>query len=61
MADACGIDNKDAMFRRFTNTCGAHCIPDKKTARDKMTEHLIKVITKNVEHHMDINIDKLSS
>ena len=32
MADACGIDNKDAMYQRFT--CGAYLIQDKKIARD---------------------------
>ena len=48
MADACGIDNKDAMYRRFTDSCGAFHIPDKPTARNKMIEHLVKIIKCNV-------------
>ena len=42
MADACELDNRDAMYRRFTDSCGAFVIPDKPTARNKMVEHLVK-------------------
>lgn len=33
MADVCGVGNKKAMYRRFTDTCRAQCIPDKDTQR----------------------------
>ena len=55
MADTCGLDNRDAMYRRFTGSCGAY--PDKKTARNKMIEHLVRIIKCNVEFHMDVQID----
>ena len=57
MADACGLDNSDAMYRRFTDTCGAYCILDKQTARNKMVEHLLKIIACNTKFHLDIEID----
>ena len=57
MADACGIDNCDAMYRRFTDTCGAYCIGDKKTARNKMVEHLVKIVACNIAYHLDIHMD----
>lgn len=57
MAKACGLDNEEAMYRRFTDTCGAFEISDKKIARNNMTEHLVKVIAQNVEHPYDIQID----
>ena len=44
------------MYRHFTDRCGAFEIPDKKMARDKITEHLIKVVAKNIEHNLDIEI-----
>jgi len=57
MAKACGIDNEVAMCRRFTDTCGAHEIPDASTARNKMIEHLVRIIARNVEANHDIVID----
>lgn len=33
IADACGVDNKEAMYRHFTDTCRAQCIPDKDSQR----------------------------
>ena len=56
MADPCGLDNRDTMYRRFTDTCGAYCIPDKKTARNKMVEHLVKIVSCNIAYHLDIHM-----
>lgn len=57
MARACGADNEEAMLRRFTDTCGAHCIENARVARNNLVEHLIKVIARNVKHVHDIDLD----
>ena len=57
MARACGVDNEEAMYRRFCDTAGAHCIPNAATARNNLVEHLVKVIVKNVKHIHDIEVD----
>ena len=57
MALACGRDNEDAMYRRFTDTCGSHLIANVKTARNNLVEHLVKVIARNVEFNHDVDID----
>ena len=57
MSKACGLDNEVAMYRRFTDTCGAHEIPDSTTARNKLIEHLVKVIARNMDANHDIVID----
>ena len=54
---ACGIDNEDAMYRRFCDTAGAHCIPTSNIARNNLVEHLVKVISKNIKHIHDIEIN----
>lgn len=56
-AQACGLDNEEAMYRRFTDTCGAYEIPDKKIARNNMTEHFVHTLAQNIEHHLDVTID----
>ena len=57
MALACGVDNEDAMYRRFTDTCGAHLIANAKIARNNLVEHLVKIIARNVEFNHDVEID----
>ena len=57
MALACGADNEDAMYRRFTDTCGAHLIANAKTARNNLVEHLVKIIARNVEFNHNVEID----
>ena len=57
MAKACGLDNEQDMYRRFTDTCGAFEIKNRAIARNNMIEHLIKIIAKNVEFNHDIVID----
>ena len=34
MAKACGLDNEEAMYRRFCDIAGAHCIENRKVARN---------------------------
>ena len=41
MAKACGIDNDCAMYRRFTDTCGAYEIPDAARARNQLRQKLL--------------------
>ena len=57
MAKACGIDNECAMYRRFTDTCGAYEIPNALAARYKLIEHLTKIIARNMSHVHNIEID----
>ena len=57
MAKACGIDNECAMYRKFTDTAGAHEIPESATAHNKLIEHLTKVIARNMHHVHNIEID----
>ena len=57
MAKACGLDNEKAMFRRFTDTCGAHEIKTTVIARNNLIEHLVTIIAKNVEFNHNIEID----
>ena len=58
MSKACGIDNEVAKYRRFTDTCGAHEIATQSTARNKLIEHLVKIITRNMQavHNLDIDV-----
>lgn len=37
-ARACGIENEDAMYRCFTDTCGTHCIESKRDGRDRIVD-----------------------
>ena len=57
MSKACGLDNEQAMYRRFTDTCGAFEIKNRSIARNNMIEHLIKIIAKNVEFNHDVTVD----
>lgn len=57
MARACSTDNEDAMYRRFTDTCGAYLIDTKIKARNNLIEHLVKIIAKNVSHMYNVEID----
>ena len=58
MAKACGLDNEQAMYRRFTDTCGAHEIKNRTIGRNNLIEHLITIIAKNAEFNHDIVLDK---
>ena len=57
MADSCSPDNREAMYRRFTDTCGAHHIDTKRTARERLPVHLCKMIKKNIDYNFGTNLD----
>ena len=43
MAESMGPDNETAMYRRFTDTCGAHYIGTRDHARGKLAKQLCEV------------------
>ena len=47
----------DAMYRRFTDTCGAYCIDSKVQARKRLPVFLLRMIQKNIKFHTDVEID----
>ena len=57
LAGSCGIDNKEAMFRRFTDTCGAYEIGSRLDASAKLMPHLLKVIIKVMKAHHSIDME----
>lgn len=56
LANSCGIDNADAMYRRFVDTAGAYWISNREDTK-RLTKHLIKVIQRNVKEIWDIDIN----
>ena len=50
LAQSCGIDNFQAIFRRLTDTCSAHQVQTRDDC--KMTEYTVGMIKENIRHHM---------
>ena len=63
MARSSGPDNQAAMYRRFTDTCGAHFIGTEVTARNRLPVHLVRIICANLEfnHNMEIDVETVIS
>ena len=60
MAQACGLDSRDPMYRRLTDTCGAHEIATKAAARCRLPVHLLRVIKHNLSQFgIDIDVDNV--
>lgn len=61
LAESCGVDNANAIFRRFTDTCGAYQIRSRADCLKKMVEHLILIIKRNMNaiHGLDIDVHKV--
>ena len=57
LAQACGLDNEEAIYRRLTDTCGAHKIDSRHDAVNKMTEHYLQCVKICMKHNYDIDID----
>ena len=47
----------DAMYGRFTDTCGAYCIDSKVQARKRLPVFLLRMIQENINFHTDVEID----
>ena len=47
----------DAMYRRFTDTCGAFCVDNKVQARKRLPVFLLRMIEENIKFHTDIERD----
>ena len=61
MAEAFGMESRDALLRRFLDTCGAHSINSREDSQNKLRPHLIKCIKRRFPH-LDINVaDVLSN
>lgn len=57
LANSCGHDNCEAIYRRLTDTCGAHHLNDRRDVMLKMIHHLVRIIQRNIDANLGINID----
>lgn len=57
LAQTCGLDNFEAIFRRFTDSCGAHYVKTRKDCLEKMTEYTMLCIKKNMNCWKDLDFD----
>lgn len=57
IANSCGPDNQEAIYRRLTDTCGSHYIANWREATLQMPIHLLKCIKRNLKLNNDLDID----
>lgn len=49
LANTCGLDNQEAMHRRFTDMCGAWEIDTRTAASNRLPVHLLRILKRNLE------------
>ena len=58
MAEAFGMEAKDALLRRFLDTCGAFSINSREDSQNRLRKHLVKCIKRRFPE-LNININSV--